>query len=267
MLQSVQTLAPPRTLFLLLSHAHHRHPVLARAIGRSVSHRRPASHADSPRPTRCFNRLCCYLPRSFDAPPKLFHRVFVVATQRRCVWLVGSPRQNCLAASLLWWPNADASGSVAVLAMVASCAVIGLSINITTLCHHYACRYRFPWLIEWCRSRWGGGKMLVVLVQHVFRKYSKNISHVSWKMLVLIVPPIIVPLASSTLLGATLKGSRCRLEGGLNSRTWKFTNFFAAVSPGPESPDIFSDTSGNPENLRKCPDCPACEGGIKFNRN
>jgi hypothetical protein len=64
-----------------------------------------------------------------------------------------------------------------------------------------------------------------------------------------------------------LKGSRCRLEGGVNSRTWKITNSFAAVSPGPKSLDIFPDTPGNPENLGKCPDCPAYEGGIKLEIN
>jgi hypothetical protein len=33
---------------------------------------------------------------------------------------------------------------------------------------------------------------------------------------------------------------------------------FAAVKPGPETPDIFPDTPGNPENPGKCPDSPAC---------
>jgi hypothetical protein len=53
----------------------------------------------------------------------------------------------------------------------------------------------------------------------------------------------------------------------VNSRTWKITNSFAAVSPGPKSLDIFPDTPGNPENLGKCPDCPAYEGGIKLEIN
>jgi hypothetical protein len=37
----------------------------------------------------------------------------------------------------------------------------------------------------------------------------------------------------------------------------------AAVKSGPE----FPDTPGNPENPGKCPDIPACQGGIKFDRN
>jgi hypothetical protein len=53
-----------------------------------------------------------------------------------------------------------------------------------------------------------------------------------------------------------VKGSRCRLEGS-NLKNYKL---FAPVSPGPESPDTFPDTPGNPENLGKCPDCPAYEG-------
>jgi hypothetical protein len=57
----------------------------------------------------------------------------------------------------------------------------------------------------------------------------------------------------STWLWYQLKGSRCRLEG-VNSRTWKFTNFLAAVRSGSE----FPDTPGNLKNLGKCPDCPTC---------
>jgi hypothetical protein len=44
-------------------------------------------------------------------------------------------------------------------------------------------------------------------------------------------------------------------------------SFFAAVKSGPEFPDIFSDTPGNPENPGKCPDIPTCKGEIKFDRN
>jgi hypothetical protein len=52
----------------------------------------------------------------------------------------------------------------------------------------------------------------------------------------------------------------------MNSRTSKIITF-AAVKSGPEFPDIFPDTPGNPENLGKCPDIPACQGGIKFDKN
>jgi hypothetical protein len=52
----------------------------------------------------------------------------------------------------------------------------------------------------------------------------------------------------------------------MNSRTSKIITF-AAVKSGPEFPDIFPDTPGNPKNLGKCPDIPACQGGIKFDKN
>jgi hypothetical protein len=55
-------------------------------------------------------------------------------------------------------------------------------------------------------------------------------------------------------------------RGGEESNL-KNHNFFAAVKPGPEFLDIFPDTPGNPENLGKCPDIPACHGGIQFDRN
>jgi hypothetical protein len=47
-------------------------------------------------------------------------------------------------------------------------------------------------------------------------------------------------------------------RGGGEESNLKITNFFAAVRPGPETPDIFPDTPGNPENPGKCPDSPAC---------
>jgi hypothetical protein len=49
----------------------------------------------------------------------------------------------------------------------------------------------------------------------------------------------------------------------LNSRTRNLQTFQPTVSPDPESPDIFLDTSGNPENRGKCPDCLAYKEEIK----
>jgi hypothetical protein len=44
----------------------------------------------------------------------------------------------------------------------------------------------------------------------------------------------------------------------VNSRTLKSQTFSQLSDAGPETPDIFSDTPGNPENPGKCPDIPAC---------
>jgi hypothetical protein len=46
--------------------------------------------------------------------------------------------------------------------------------------------------------------------------------------------------------------------GGVNSRTFKSQTFSQLSNAGPETPDIFPDTPGNPENPGKCPDIPAC---------
>jgi hypothetical protein len=49
----------------------------------------------------------------------------------------------------------------------------------------------------------------------------------------------------------------------VNSRTRNLHIFKQVVRPGPEFPDIFPDTPGNPENPGKCPDCPGLRGGFK----